>query len=174
MSSPAGRFEGLVFSRKKSAGQRIVRNDANALIAAERQQLRFDIPMKQIIARLHAIVAGQAVPGADADRERELPGGIIRAAEIADFALPDAVIERAQRLFERRLRIEAVRLIEIDVIGLQPAETIIDGLDDMPPGQSLVVRPRPNFHAALGRQHEAIALPLQPAADDFLGASGRF
>ena len=50
-------------------------------------------------------------------RVDDLPAGKIRAADIADFALTDQVVERAQGFLDRRERIGLVQLIEIDPIG---------------------------------------------------------
>ena len=100
------------------------------------------------------------MPGADAQRQRQLPGREVRAAEVAHLALAHQIVEGPQRLLERRLRIGRVRLVEVDVVGLQPAQAILDGLEDVPARQPLVVGPVADAHAALGRQHEAVALAL--------------
>src|ERR1700722_17169395 len=52
----------------------------------------------------------------------ELRGREIGAADVADLALLDQVVERAQCLFDRRRRIGTMQLIEVDPIGLQPAQ----------------------------------------------------
>ena len=55
----------------------------------------------------------------DPEGLHDLPGGKIRAADVADFALTHEVGQRAERFFERRQRIEAVNLVEVDVVGVQ-------------------------------------------------------
>ena len=43
-----------------------------------------------------------------------IAGRKIRVADVADLALLDQIVERAQRLLNRRQRIVVVRLVEID------------------------------------------------------------
>jgi hypothetical protein len=52
--------------------------------------------------------------------------GEIRIADVADLALADEIVERAQRLLDRRQRIVIVLLVEIDVVGLQPRQARLD------------------------------------------------
>src|SRR5205807_3709047 len=50
-----GRVQGFVLTRKKAAGQGIVRNYAKSLIAAQRQQLALDFAIEKVIARLDTV-----------------------------------------------------------------------------------------------------------------------
>ena len=54
----------------------------------------------------------------DAERLHDSPRRHVRAADVTDLALSHEVIERAQRLVDRRCEIGAVDLIKIDVIEL--------------------------------------------------------
>ena len=50
----------------------------------------------------------------------------VRAADKADLALPHELVERAQRLLDRRLLVGPVQLIEVDPIGAQPLQARLD------------------------------------------------
>jgi len=47
------------------------------------------------------------------------------------FALAHQIIERAQRLFDRCEQIPAMYLIQIDIICIEPAQTVLDRRKDM-------------------------------------------
>ena len=58
----------------------------------------------------------------------ELLGGPLADADVEDLALPDQVGEGLHGLFQRRLVVVAVGLVEVDVVGLQPAQRAVGGL----------------------------------------------
>ena len=63
--------------------------------------------------------------------------------------LADEIVERAQGLVDRRDRVGAVDLVEVDVVGLQPLEAGLDRVHDVAargaavvgPGAHVAVRP---------------------------------
>src|SRR5271167_1427709 len=61
----------------------------------------------------------------------DLPGRESRAADVADLALPDEIIERPQGLLDRRQRIGLVLLVEIDPVGLEPSQAGLDFAHDV-------------------------------------------
>jgi hypothetical protein len=73
-------------------------------------------------------------------------------------------------VLDRDLRIGAVDLVEIDEIGAEPAQAVVDFTEDRLARQSGAVRPRPHPAIDLGREHDVLAADeiLQRAADDFL------
>ena len=161
---------------EEAAGQRVVHDHTDALVAAERQQIGLDLAVQNVVTRLDAVIPRPAEPLARSHRHRELPGRVVRAADVPHLARSDQVVERAQGLVDRSLRIGRVRLIEVDRIGPQPAEAGLAGVEDVPARQALIVGARPDPDPALGRQHEPIATPRrggEPAADHLLGPPGR-
>ena len=52
----------------------------------------------------------------------------------------DKIVERTKRLVYRGRRIEAMELIEVDVVGLQTAQGCFDCIEDVPPGIAAVER----------------------------------
>ena len=74
-----------------------------------------------------------------------------------------AVVERPQRLLERRDGIEAVDLVEIDVIEAEPLQAGRDLIHDVAARQPDRVRARPHPAAHLGRDDDVLALDAEIA-----------
>ncbi len=162
----------LIAPAEKPASQRIVGNHPQTLIATQRQQLAFDFPVEEIVTRLDGVEARPALKGARAQRQGHLPGRIIRAAQVADLAVADQVVQGPQGFLQGSFGIGTVRLIEVNVAGAQPAQTVLDRLQDVPSRQALVIGLVSDAHAALGRQHEALAFAFEPFADNQFGTPG--
>ena len=62
-----------------------------------------------------------------------------------------------------------MQLIQIDIVGAQPFQRAVDGVEDVLARHPLVPGLRPGLADALCRDDEALALPLQPRPDDVLG-----
>jgi hypothetical protein len=54
-------------------------------------------------------------------RLAELFGGEVRATDLAHLAGPHEFIERAERLFDRRLGVGLMELVKVYAVSLQPA-----------------------------------------------------
>ena len=83
------------------------------------------------------------------------------------------MLERLERLLERRQPVPLVHLVEVDVAGPQPAQAGLAALDDVMAGEALHVRALAHRHAHLGGDQEVIATSLEHLADDLLGQAGR-
>ena len=162
-----------VLAGQKTAGQGIVGDHPDALIATQRQQLMLDFPEQDVIARLHAVETGQPVFIAGPQGLGQHPGLKVRAADIADLALPYHVVERRQSLVDRSVKIRRVHLIEVDVVGLQPAQTLVYGGQDVFAGQAAIIRLGSHGAPALGGQDNLLASALEPFSDNVLGAADR-
>ena len=64
----------------------------------------------------------------------------LRDADVERLALTDDVGERLERLLQRGLVVEAVRLVEVDVVGAEARQRAVDRLEDVLAAQSGVVR----------------------------------
>ena len=62
---------------------------------------------------------------------RRLPTVEVRVAEVADLALVHEIVKRRQRLFNLACRIGPVHLVQIDPVGAQPAQRVLDGTPDV-------------------------------------------
>ena len=94
------------------------------------------------------------LPG-DPQRGRDLLGPPFGDAHVEHLALADQVVEGAQGLLQRGLVVVAVRLVQVDVVGLQPAQRAVRGLHDVLAGQAAVVGARPGRPEDLGADLDA-------------------
>ena len=100
----------------------------------------------------------------------DLLGPPLRHADVQHLAGAHEVVEGAQRLLERRLVVEAVRLVEVDVVGLQPLQRRVAALHDVLARQAAVVLARAGRPVHLGEDLEALAPgALERLAEDRLG-----
>src|ERR1035441_3869749 len=92
-------------------------------------------------------------------------------SDIANLPLAHKIVERPQRLLERRVAVPSMYLVQIDVIGLQPSETALHFAHDVHAGRSapveILAHREPDFggednlvpHALQGIPDLSLALP---------------
>src|SRR6185437_1125855 len=88
---------------------------------------------------LHGREAGPIMLAGDIKRPRELPGGHVAGADVARLSSLHYVVQSLHRLLDRRVRIVAMDLIEVDIIDAKSTQRIIDLCKDRPPRQALTV-----------------------------------
>ena len=82
-----------------------------------------------------------------------MPSGKIRTADIADLARANQIVERTECLFNRSQCIEAMKLVEIDVVRPQPFQTSFDRGNQMLPRRAdIIQRPAVSKRAFSGNQ----------------------
>ena len=85
--------------------------------------------------------------------------------------------ERAHRLGERRLRVGAVRVEDVDVVEPEPAQALVEARQHVLSRAPVAVRPRPHVVAGLGRDHELVAkrpeILREDRAEDLFGRAVR-
>ena len=111
--------------------QRTPHHRADALIEAERHQLPFVVATGQRVVRLVRDIARQSVAVGDRQCLHQLPARVVGRAEVAHLAGTDQAVERRQRFLQRRHRIERVQLQQVDVVGVEPAQSGVDGVEQM-------------------------------------------
>ena len=78
------------------------------------------------------------------------------------MSLLHQIIQRVERLLDGRCRIETVELIKIDVIELQPSQTLFDALHDMKTRTAAGIDAgRTGFAKDFGSHHHVLARNLQ-------------
>ena len=123
---------GLAVAGEKAARERAPRDHADALRAHERHHLALFLAIDQVVVVLHRRRSASAVPiGEIASTLRELPRVHGRRADVARLARAHDVVERLERLLDRRLRVEAMDLVEVDVVDAEPAQAVVDGVLDV-------------------------------------------
>ena len=118
-------------------------------VETERHQLPLVVAADQRVVGLMRDIARPAVSIRHGQRLHQMPAGKVGAADVADLARPHQIVERAQRLFDRRDGVEAVQLIEVDVVGAEPAQAGLARRDQVVPRGADVVRPGPMRNVAL-------------------------
>ena len=89
----------------------------HALVAAQRDHLALFLAVDQVVVVLHARrTASSRARLRELLRLGELPGPHAARADVAHLAGLDDVVQRLHRLLDRRLRIEAVDLVQVDVV----------------------------------------------------------
>jgi len=161
-----------VLAGQQATGQGVVGNHRQPFLGAERQQVALEAAEQQVVARLHRGEGGQ-VPGLAApEGARHLGGRPVGDADVAGLARLRHPVERLQRFVQGRVGVVGVELVEVDVVGAQPAQRGLDRVEDVPARHALVPGLRPHPADALGGDDEVVAAALQPAAQDLLGAAG--
>src|SRR5215217_277095 len=97
-----------------------------------------------------------------------MPSGKVRAADVANLAASYEIVQSAQRLFDRRQSVEAVHLINVDVIGLEASQTRFARGNDVVPGIAEIIAPRPGAERCLRRNQHPIASALDGLAQYLL------
>ena len=127
------RLARLVLARQHPLGQR--RPDDLGDAVARR---RAGTPRPPAPARASSTAAGRRRTG----RRRRVQAGLdllgrpLAEADVAGLARVDDLGERLHRLLDRRLDVEAVALVEVDVVGLQALQRRVDLLVDLLGGQA--------------------------------------
>ena len=119
-----------------------------------------------------AEVRGTGDPG----RVGDLPPGEVGGAQVADLAGPDQVVQHGQGLLDRGQRVRLVHLVEVDVVGAQPAQGRFHRPYHVAPAApGTPVRPVGAVHVAaeLGGDQDVRtpAVGLQRGAEELLGAA---
>src|SRR5579862_5247330 len=158
---------GTILAGEKAGRERKIRNYANSFFHAQGLQCRLITrPLIEVVVWLETFVARKRILLACLESRRQTLGRVIGSADGPYFALLDQLGVRAQRLFERRFRIVLVRLVEVDVIGLQSPQRILDGAKDIRFRQPFLART--HLHPDLGRDDDLAPVvgPLHPVTDD--------
>jgi hypothetical protein len=96
-----------------------------------------------------------------------------RRSDGSHLAGVDEVTEGGKCLVHIGGGIGTVHLVEVDVIGAEPAETVLGRLGDPPAGAPAPVGVVPHRQAELGGQDDLVSAPLDGLAHDGLGLTRR-
>ena len=122
--------------------------------AAEGEDLRLGGPPEHGVLRL----GGHEDPGAgDVDRGLDLLRRPFTETEAARLAVGHDLLERLDGLLDRDVGVEAVGLVEIDVVGTQAGQRGVDLLADLRGRQAPVGRVVRHLAPDLGGQHVGAA-----------------
>src|SRR3954449_2911324 len=159
---------------EQAAVQRAPRDDPDAVVPGGGDHLELDVAGEQVVDRLLADQALEMAPGGRLVGRGDLPARVVGGADVEHLALGDQRLARLPDLLPRRLQVDVMELVEVDPVGLQPAQRGLAGADDVARRQEGVVGPVGHAAVHLGRQHGLVPpLPAlgEPRADHLLGAA---
>src|SRR4051812_14372559 len=163
-----------VVARQPAAGQRAPRDHAHAIAQAGGQHVVLDAAREQRVGRLLAYEALAAAPLGDPLGLDDLARGEGGRADVADLALAHEVGEGAERLVDVGVLFGAVDLVEVDPVGAEPPQAVLDLLDDPAARVPELVRVVAHRAVHLCCEHDVVApAPGQRLADDLLGLAAR-
>jgi hypothetical protein len=97
-----------------------------------------------------------------------------RGPDVADLSGAHQVCERAERLIDVGVGLGTVDLVEVDPVGAQPPQAVLDLSHDPAPGVAELVGVVPHRAVDLGREDDVVAAAArQSLADDLLGFPAR-
>jgi hypothetical protein len=144
---------------------------ADFLVEAEGHQLPLVVTADERVVDLMSDVAGEAVTVRDGERLHQVPAGEIGAGDVADFAFANELVEGVERLFDGREGVEGVHVVDVDVIGLEAAQTAFDLAAQVITRGAFVVRAVAHAEGGLGRDKCLIAIAFEGFAEDLFGAT---
>ena len=108
----------VVLAGEESGGQRVVRENAEAVAAAGRQDFGLDAAVEDVVRGLTTNEMGEAFGSGGPHGVDDLPARKVGAADVAHLAGGHHVVEGAQGLVYRRRPVRTVHLVKVDVVGL--------------------------------------------------------
>ncbi len=162
-----------VAAGQPAAVERAPHEHAHAVALARRQQRLLDPAGEDRVRRLLGAERLEAAAGSGpAGLDDEL-GRVRRAARVADLAGAHEVVERRQRVLDVGPGVGSVHLVEVDVVGAEAAQRVLDLAGDPAAAVAGAVRSLPHRPVELRRQHHVVATSGERLADDRLGLAAR-
>ena len=162
-----GLLAAAVLAGEQAVGQREVGDQAHPDVLQRGDQLLLGGPVVQRVLVLRGDERAQSLGARGPVRVHHLPGREVRAADVPDLALGHELGQRLERLRDRGDQVGLVKLVEVDVVGAEPAQA---GLDRAPhvapggPGTPVRAVRAAHVHAELGGHHHVLtALAERPA-----------
>src|SRR6202011_4794468 len=121
------------------AGKRAPRDHAHPVALAGRKHVILDLPDQDRVGRL---LTDEPLPPpalGDPLSLDDLAGGKCGGPDVANLSGVDQVTERRQRLVDVGIRLRAVDLVQVDPVGAEPPQAVLDLPDDPPPRVSELV-----------------------------------
>ncbi|MNT08093.1 hypothetical protein D3C72_1428220 [compost metagenome] len=135
---------------------------------ASRQDLHLGHAVQQVVVRLAGHRARHAQLAAQPRDLGDAPAAEVRHRPVADLAAAHQVAHRADRLFQVLAGVVAVQVKDVDMVGREPVQAVLDRARDPHARVMRVVGRGLHGVAELGRQHPVVAAGAQQPADHLL------
>ena len=162
---------GLILAGQDPARQRAVRDDAGSVVVRSGQLLVLGHAVEDVVERLAGNRAIDAELVCQVRDFGDPPAAKVGDAEVAQLALLDEVADGAHAFAQRRIEGGAVEIEDVDVVQPQPAQAVVNALDDPLARLALLIGAGAARVGELGSEDPVRALRLDAAPDDLLGGA---
>src|SRR6202166_4686656 len=145
-----------VLAGQQTTGKRTPYEQADLFGLQQGNDFPFEIAAGDRVISLKRVESGQDPELADAKGFGEPPCLPVGAADVADLSLMHQGVESSKRLFDRGHGIVAMNLVQIDVVGLQAAETGLYSVHNVAARSPDVIPPRADAAIDLRRDHHIL------------------
>src|SRR5229473_720459 len=157
----APRIRGLLIrpaelTGKQAAGQRTKYEQADLFRFQHGNYFPFEIAAGDRVKSLKRVESGQVPELGDAEGFGDPPCLPVGAADVADLSLLHQGVESAKRLFDGGHGVVQMDLVQVDMVGLQTAETGLHTVHDVAARSSDVIPPRADAAIDLRRDHDIL------------------
>ena len=159
-----------VLAGQQAGGEREVGHDGRVELARDRGVvLLVRGAGQQVVVRLDSDRHGEALAGRDLEPLPHPLRRVVRQAQVAHPAGADQAVADPHLLLDRDRLVVVVGVVQVDAVGAQPLERLVQRRLDVRGRQARARRLR----ADLGGQHDLLAIParLEPFAEHRLGVA---
>ena len=135
------------------------------LVEAKRDHLALFFAVDEVVMVLHGDEAGKVVGLLEVEHLLELPSVHAGSAEIESFTRLDDIVEGFAGLFDGGEGIEAMDLVEVNVVDAEALEGAVDGGHDVLAGEAAIVGAVGHGLKDLGGDDEFFAAGLELAEE---------
>src|SRR5580658_1291544 len=126
---------------KASPAQRTPHQRAHFFFEGEGHQLPLVFTPDERVVNLVGDKARPAVAVGDGERFHQVPAGKIGASDVTYLALAVKFVQRVLHFFDWRHGVEAVQVIDVDIVGTQAAQAGLERAAQMNARRAKIVRP---------------------------------
>ena len=147
-----------------AARERTPRHDGHLAVAAERKDLPLLLAVDQVVLRLKRDELRPAVPLGNLLHPLQLPREDGGRADVAHLAALHDIVESLHDLLHRRVRVEAVDLVEVHVVHVESLQGMVDFRHDiLARGAAAVGATRTHIEMHFRRDDDLIAVEPEVA-----------
>src|SRR6266478_8125752 len=155
----------LVLAGQEAVGERREWDQAEIVGLQYRHHLAIEPARQEAVLLLARDEVVKAVIPSRPLRLDDLPARQGRAADVADLALADEIVERPQGLLDWCARIRLVLLVKVDPVGFEPSQAGLDLGDNVVARGALEAAGGIHRSGELGRQHDLLAVIAEDLAE---------
>ncbi len=144
---------------------RVVHHRGDAELLAHGQVFGLDGARQQVVHGLRNVGLAVAFFSRDPERLHDLPAGEVGTGGIAHFAGAYGLVHGFEGLFERHRPIGEVEVVEVEVIGLEALQCVVESLQERCAGEAAFIGAGAHFAGGFTGQHYAVAAAFEDLAE---------